>query len=71
MVSRLHLNVGHLGEGCTLPTDLERGVVRLNKGGGLRACVMVILVESSQKRRRLGPSVGDAELSISSGGVNC
>ncbi len=41
--------------GCILPADLERGVVCLNKGGGLGACVMVILEEASQKGRRLGP----------------
>lgn len=41
--------------GCILPADLERGVVRLNKGGGLGACVMVILEEALQKERRLGP----------------
>lgn len=41
--------------GCILPADSERGVVCLNKGGGLGACAMVILEEASQKGRRLGP----------------
>lgn len=49
------MNVGCPERGCVLPADLERGVVHLNKGGGLWACVMVIQEEASQKGRRLGP----------------
>lgn len=49
-----------------------RGVLYLpNKGGRLKACVMVILLKVLQRRRRLGPPDGDAEFNIASVGVNC